>query len=396
MGFALAAGRVKNSPCQIWPNMAQYGPIWPNGYMARKQILPTGVQRRGDTYRTRIRRNGVDLVQTFDSVDEAVRWRDLKKAEVDGGDHRDLTRERTTSLRDILERYEREVAPAKKGHAQEVNRLKSWQRVEWTALPISAITPAHVSAWRDKRAADGKAPTTISNSMNLLSNVFKIAKAEWGYRVENPVQGIRRPKQRRGRVAVPDDALEALLIGRCEDSVNLRWMATWIVVAAWSAMRAGEIVALQWRDVDFDRHLVHLDITKNGEPRDVPMLPKVEAALRAWAGDHVSDPNAWIFPSPIDPRQNRRRTVPTNAFARLMADVLKDNPHVRRITMHDLRHWGVTRLAAYHVDAMDLSLTTGHKTVQMLRRYYNPDPAERAERIRAMAEAAEAIKAKSE
>jgi hypothetical protein len=45
------------------------------------------------------------------------------------------------------------------------------------------------------RLKEDKAPTTISNAMNVLSTVFKLAKAEWSIKVEKPLLGIRRPKQ---------------------------------------------------------------------------------------------------------------------------------------------------------------------------------------------------------
>jgi integrase len=53
------------------------------------------------------------------------------------------------------------------------------------------------------------------------------------------------------------------------------------------------------------------------------------------------------------------------------------------ITFHDLRHVATTRLAPLHNDILELSATTGHKTLNVLKRYYNPDPKERAAALRA-------------
>lgn len=38
-----------------------------------------------------------------------------------------------------------------------------------------------------------------------------------------------------------------------------------------TAMRKGEILSLRWSDIDFDARHAHLDITKNGDERDVPL-----------------------------------------------------------------------------------------------------------------------------
>jgi hypothetical protein len=48
-----------------------------------------------------------------------------------------------------------------------------------------------------------------------------------------------------------------------------------------------------------------------------------------------------------------------------------------------LRHVATTRLARLHKDALELSATTGHKTLNVLKKYYNPTPEERATQIRA-------------
>ncbi len=49
-----------------------------------------------------------------------------------------------------------------------------------------------------------------------------------------------------------------------------------------------------------------------------------------------------------------------------------------KITFHDLRHIATTRLAPLHRDVLELAATTGHKTLTMLKRHYNPSPEERA------------------
>jgi len=41
-----------------------------------------------------------------------------------------------------------------------------------------------------------------------------------------------------------------------------------------------------------------------------------------------------------------------------------------------------TRLASLHDNVLELSATTGHKTLNILKRYYNPDPIERATELR--------------
>jgi integrase len=167
-------------------------------------------------------------------------------------------------------------------------------------------------------------------------------------------------------------------------------------------MRQGEVRALMWGDINFKDHLIYVraeleGAKKNKTSRDVPMLPIVEKLLLEWRDadwrDKKPETLEWVFPSlkpqKIEELKNKPdrlsdSTVST-AFKRVVDQVISENPTIKPITFHDLRHWGCTRLAPFHNDALDLAKTTGHKSIKMLQRYYNPDPVSRAVRIRAKA-----------
>ncbi len=353
--------------------------------MATPRKLPPGIERRGDTYRVRISRNGLKRSGSFDHLDDAIKARNRWLAESDGDiDHRKETAAalvKATTLRDVLIRYLHEVTPTKKGSKQESVRIKAFLREPFVDLPLASVSREHIREWRDRRIGEGVAPSTIRNPMSLLHRIFVYARSEWDLSVENPVGGLIRPPQRQPRSAPPDDHLEHLLIATAATS-KAPWMAPWIAIAAWTALRAGEMRSLRWRDIDFDQHYIHLHDTKNGTSRDVPMLEEVEAVLIGMMPDDRRNSGDFVFPASSDHSKPMPLMTPTVAFRRIMERVATNHPGVQPITLHDLRHWACTRLAEYHVDALDLSITTGHKSVQILRRYYNPRPEDRAARIR--------------
>jgi integrase len=198
------------------------------------------------------------------------------------------------------------------------------------------------------------------------------------------VRGIERPKARKARVAIPDDGLEAVLL-EAANAGEHRWLAPLIEIAAWTAMRQGEIRALRWYDLDFDRHLITIPDSKNNHGRKVPMLDAVEEVFRAWAGNKDLRSTDWIFTSIKDSTVPLTLDNASTEFAKLMKAVVNAAPEDRKpksITFHDLRHWGCTRLAPLHRDALDLSKTTGHLTINCLAKYFNPDEANRAAEIR--------------
>ena len=352
--------------------------------MAKRTKLPKGISLRGDSYRVRVNRNGVSRTRSFIDLDEAIAWHRKSLVEADGrvDDHkREIEKiTATTSLKSVLQRYLTEISPKKKGYRKEISRLRMWMAQEWADLPMTSIRKSHIREWRDEMEAKDRAPTTISNGMNLLSAVFRVARSEWDIDVDNPVSGLIRPKKRRPRKAVPTDRLEALLLAAAEKS-RAKWLGTFIIVAAWSAMRAGEICRLQWRDIHFDIHTIHVSDSKNSDPRDVTMLSAVEEALIRWKGDNQPSPDDWLFPSPTGDGPIKSDT-PSTAFARLMDQVAAEYPDIQPITLHDLRHWGCSRLALVHRDAVHLMKTTGHRSYQSVAIYYDLDPAENAEEIR--------------
>jgi integrase len=63
------------------------------------------------------------------------------------------------------------------------------------------------------------------------------------------------------------------------------WLRPVLTALAWSGMRIGELVNLRWKDVDFEKRVMHIRIREDWKPkgradRVIPLHSKVEAALR--------------------------------------------------------------------------------------------------------------------
>lgn len=246
----------------------------------------TGIEERSGRYRARVMRNGRRLVKSFDSISEGRRWQEIMAGKLSGDTYEDRTEEKSATLYDLLGTYLASVTPKKSGQKAERNRIRAWQRQEWAKWSVLEVKPSQITTWRDERIAEGKAPTTINNALNLLSSVFKTARAEWGLKIDNPVTGVSRIRHREPREASPDDRLEELLVVQARQS-GASWIAPMIVIASWTAMRQGEIRKLRWEWIDFNKKLINLPaaVTKTKKGRGVVILPIVEATLRQWLGN---------------------------------------------------------------------------------------------------------------
>lgn len=104
-------------------------------------------------------------------------------------------------------------------------------------------------------------------------------------------------------------------------------MKAFIVLAIETAMRRGEIVNLNWQDINLDSRLAYLHETKNGTSRTVPLSTRAVAALLSL------------------PRKDQGRVVTIHrdnisaAFA-----VACDTCEINGLTLHDLRHEATSRL----------------------------------------------------
>lgn len=344
--------------------------------MARQRPI---YERTPNQFLVRIRRKGPDgksvtINRTFESYDDAEAWHDLTVGRISGHEFVDKSKEQRATLRQLLQRYLTDVSPTKKGHSQEAYRLRQWMAEPLADWALPAVTSSDIAQWRRDREAEGKAPSTIGNAMNLLSAVYKIAISEWGYRVENPVRGVARPKARAARWATLSADDEARLLAACANGPQ--WLIWCTRLALATGMRAGEIRGLRWEHIH-DTH-IHLPETKNGTSRDVPLTTAGLTVIREMRAALPRRLDGWVFGDPDLPVADGGFTG--DALSQAFRDAAKKAEV--SVTYHDLRHIAVTRLAPIHRDPLELAATTGHKTLNVLKRYYNPTPEDRAAELR--------------
>jgi hypothetical protein len=166
--------------------------------------------KRGSRYRVQIRRKGHPTQsETFASKADAKAWAKRVEGQIDasaGKRPAATTAEpepikARIKLSEALERYLAEITPTKKGAKQERNRIKAWLRDPLASHSLSDIGRPQLAQWRDKRLAEGKAPSTVRNALTVISHLYAVAASEWEglAGLTNPVNGLRRPKHRPGR-----------------------------------------------------------------------------------------------------------------------------------------------------------------------------------------------------
>lgn len=191
----------------------------------------------------------------------------------------------------------------------------------------------------------------------MLSKVLGFAQNEKGITLPrgNPVEKIRKPSDSAGR----DRRLTAdewtAFTNECKKSRN-PWLWSAVQLAVETAMRQGELLGLTWGQIDRKRKLILLldpEKIKNEEPRAVPLSP---AALELL--DKL-------------PRSTSGKVLPVERLTLYHAfSYACDRAKIKNFTFHDLRHEALSRLAERgDFSVLELAAVSGHKTLQMLKRY---------------------------
>lgn len=245
------------------------------------------------------------------------------------------------------------------------------------ALRLQQLQPAHIQEAYAAILSEGLAPRTGLHHHRLLREALGHA-LRWQLMARNPADAVLppRPEAHEMRALRPDEVQR--LLNDCRDP-QLR---TIIHIAVTTGLRLGELIGLQWGDIDFDTETAAIrraaqyvpgDGTTTRPPktargrRTIALSAETVRSLRqhrarqfeqrlaagaAWVDE------GWVFPDAQGRLQPPYRVG--DAFRRLVAR--SDVGHVR---FHDLRHTAATLMMQAGVPMKIVSTRLGHATAAL-------------------------------
>lgn len=345
------------------------------------------IRKRDGKWQARVKRDGFEpLAKTFINKMDAEKWARGVEVEMERGtfkDPRSANRADTGCLHDLIERYLREVTPTKRNARSERYTLLRWQTERVATVAPLDLKPALLAQWRDDQLDLGVAPGTVRNSLAALSAVIRHATLEWGFEnLQNPVMRIKRPAPAKGRTRrLQPGELEAI-----KEATESPWLCPILDLAIETAMRQGEIVSLKWEHIDLEACTAHLPDTKNGDARTVPLSTTAVALLRGLQSGVVRQIRGAVFPITSHAVSVAFRRAVARARAgyvrQCMDRGVEPSPqHLVELRFHDLRHEAASRLFERGLDSMEVASITGHRTLQMLKRYTHMKARDLAKKI---------------
>ncbi|SKA16666.1 integrase [Consotaella salsifontis] len=312
------------------------------------------IRRLRGRWQAMVRRKGLQpRAKSFDSKADAEKWARSLEAELDRcGNLPDTRLAEKMTVRELLERYLKEITPSKRSASTETYRIRGMLSRSICFRTLALLTPGDVAGYRDERLTH-VAPATVIRELNTLGHAIDIARKEWGVHLpQNPCRLIRRPSPPRGRNRRLQPGEEQRLLDAANSGRN-PWIRPLIILALETAMRQGELLSLTWENVDLEKRIAHLPMTKNGEERDVPLSQRATEILRQLKGERTGERVIDTSKSAVE-----------QAWAHLRARAGSVDLH-----FHDLRHEAVTRLLERGFNVIETATISGHKELRMLQRY---------------------------
>ena len=274
----------------------------------------------------------------------------MVESEMDRGIFMSTSVAESTYLSELIDRYVKEVAPSKKFEADIKGRAKLLKS-HLGHLVLAAITPLTVKEYRDYRLETVKGDT-VRKELSLLSRVLKLAQQEWDIYLPrgNPVDSIGLPPKGKGRDRrlQPGEEDHLIKVARAYGC----FIEDIILLALETGARRGELINLQWANINILKRIAILSDTKNGDDREIPLSSKAVEVIERQP-HYIT---GFLFPI--------RGDSVTQAFSRVC-----QNAKIKDLRFHDLCHEATSRFFELGLETMEVSAITGHKNLAMLKRY---------------------------
>jgi len=253
-------------------------------------------------------------------------------------------------------------------------------------LPVRAITPATVRSWYALTGPDR--PTTRAHAYSLLRAILATAVTD-ELIPANPchIRGAGSAKRKVEIEPATLDELEALTLAM---PAKYRLL---ILLAAWCALRFGELTELRRKDIDLKRSAIKVRRAvawvdskpvigapkSDAGARDVAIPPHLVPLIRQHLADHAG--LSLVFPSPT----GQHLTTSTLYASYWPARRKAGRPDLR---FHDLRHTGAVLAASTGATLAELMARLGHSTPAAAMRYQHAAKGRDSEIAAALSEIA--------
>jgi len=205
---------------------------------------------------------------------------------------------------------------------------------------------------------EGVSVRTLNNELTFLHTIFNLAKRR-GFVQKNPLEEVRKVNGQKRKHYEP---LAKEQINRLLQTADAR-LRPILLTFLLTGMRTGELINLEWEDIDFDRDVIHIRAKQDWQPKDkeareIPLHHQLKAVLQDLK--EKSD-SRYVFGKGDKP-------CPNKLLVRLQRACRRAG--IPPITVHNLRDEFASHLVMQGVGIETVSRLLGHSNIQITWDHY--------------------------
>lgn len=219
---------------------------------------------------------------------------------------------------------------------------------------ISQLTPRLFEEYKQSRKEAGAMDLTLNMELQVMKTMFTLAR-KWGYCNSNPMEEIsflKINKKVEPRFLTKEECEK--LLNHCGPELYPIFFTLLN-----TGMRRGELLNLEWKDVDFDRKRIKIRFKETWEPktseRNIPMNDKLVEVLQ----EHKKGSrNNLVFPD------KNGEIIDKNRLRMQLIRIAKQCGFPDVTKLHSLRHTFASHLVMSGVDLPTVKKLMGHSDIE--------------------------------
>ncbi len=249
----------------------------------------------------------------------------------------------------LWEHYLTQHAKARKRSWQEDEKRYKRHLLGWSSRALASITTGEIQSLHN-RVGKKSGIYEANRLRSLLHKMFALSRRV-GFTGPNPVTGIERFKEESRERFLGAEELPAFFTALDNLRIKSPTCADALELCIWTGARKGNIVSMEWDELNLDQlvWIIPGDKHKNGRAVNVPLVPQAVTIIQR---RKATTKDKYVFPGR---RHGQHITDLTRPWKTLLADAgLKD------IRMHDLRRTAGSWMTATGASLPIVGKALGH------------------------------------
>jgi site-specific recombinase XerD len=219
---------------------------------------------------------------------------------------------------------------------------------------ISQLDPKFFEDYKHFRKSEEAEDKTVNIELQMLRGMFNLAR-KWGYSSENPTEGVsffRITKKQEPRFLSKEECEK--LLKNCGEElypIFFTFLNT--------GMRRGELLNLEWRDIDFGRKRIKIVAKEEWEPKTSERyIPMNDSLFKVLKQHREQSKGSLVF---TDSNGNK---IQKNELRKELMWITKESGFPDVTKLHSLRHTFASHLVMSGVDLSTVKKLMGHSDIE--------------------------------